>query len=154
MITETKKAAKGGYWVIALRGFSRAFRVAKLVILARILAPEDFGLMGIALLVMSTVEAFSQTGFQFALVQKKKDIEEYLNTAWTVMILRGIILFAILFIVAPYVAIFFNEPAAKSVIQVSGISILFQAFTIIGIIYLFSKNWNLTNNLFLNLAEY
>jgi lipopolysaccharide exporter len=135
----SKKVVKGGFWVFTLRGFSQLFGIARLMILARILAPSDFGLMGTALLVMATLEAFSQTGFQAALVQKKKDIEEYLNTAWTALILRGIILFAILCLVAPYAAIYFHEPAAKRIIQVSGSSILLQAFANIGIIYFYKE---------------
>ena len=135
----SKKVVKGGFWVFTLRGFSHLFGIARLMILARILAPSDFGLMGTALLVMATLEAFSQTGFQPALVQKKEDIKEYLNTAWTGLILRGIILFAILYFVAPYAANFFNEPAAKSIIRVSGFSILLQAFANIGIIYLYKE---------------
>jgi len=91
--------------------------------------------MGIALLIMSTLDIFSQTGFQSALIQKKKDIKSYLDSAWTILILRGFILFAILFFIAPYAATFFNAPEAKHIIQVIGFSILFQAFTNIGVIY-------------------
>ena len=131
----SKKVVKGGFWAFTLRGFSRLFGIARLIFLARVLAPADFGLMGTALLVMSTLEAFSQTGFESALVQKTEDIEEYLDTAWTVSILRGIILFVILCLIAPCAASFFDEPAAKSIIRVSGFSILFQAFANIGIIY-------------------
>ena len=131
----SKKVVIGSFWVFSLRVLSQLFTIARLIILARILAPSDFGLMGIALLVMLILEAFSQTGFQHALVQKKENIKEYLNTAWTVSILRGIILFAIVYFMAPYAAVFFNVPEAKTIIQVIGFSILFQAFTNIGIIY-------------------
>ena len=99
-------------------------------------APEDFGLMGIAFLSMSALETFSQTGFHQALIQKKEDIQEYLDTAWTVLIIRGVVLFAILYLIAPFVASFFNVPQASLIIRVIGFSVLFQAFTNIGIIYL------------------
>jgi len=77
-----------------------------LVILARVLSPDDFSLMGIALLAMSTLEIFSQTGFKQVLVQKKENVESYLNSAWTVLILRGFILFVLLYFIASYVAFF------------------------------------------------
>jgi len=83
----------------------------------------------------ATLDTFSQTGFQQALVQKKEDIKSYLDSAWTVLILRGFILFAILFFIAPYAAIFFDAPEAKSIIQVIGFAVLLQAFTNIGVIY-------------------
>jgi O-antigen/teichoic acid export membrane protein len=131
----SQRAVRGGFWVFSLRIVQQLFGLARLVILARILAPHDFGLMGIALLAMSTLETFSQTGFQAALIQKKKDIESYLDAAWTVLILRGLVLFGILYFAAPFAASFFDAPEAKPIIQVIGLSVLFQAFTNIGVIY-------------------
>jgi len=133
--TLSQRVIKSGFWVFFLRIINRGFSLIRLIILARILAPSDFGLMGIALLTMSTLETFSKTGFQAALIQKKEDIESYLNSAWTVLILRGFILFIILYFIAPYAAIFFNLPEAKPIIRVIGFSILFQAFTNIGVTY-------------------
>ncbi len=130
----SKKVARGGFWVFSLRGFSQLFAIARLIILARILVPSDFGLMGIALLTISALEAFSLLGIQQSLVQKKEDIKEYLNTAWIILIIRGIILFAFLYVISPYVAVFFNTPEAKTIIQVIGFSFLIQAFTNIGIV--------------------
>ena len=131
----SQRVVKGGFWVFLLRITQQLFNFVRLVILARILSPNDFGLMGIALLTMATLDTFSQTGFQQALIQKKEDIKPYLDSAWTVLILRGFILFAILFFIAPYAAIFFNAPEAKPIIQVIGFAVLFQAFTNIGVIY-------------------
>ena len=131
----SQRIVKGGFWVFSLRLVHRLFSLARIVILARILAPHDFGLMGMAMLTMATLETFSQTGFQHALIQKKDNVESYLNSAWTVSILRGIILFGILYCIAPIAANFFKVPEAKSIIQVIGFSVLFQAFTNIGVIY-------------------
>jgi len=133
--TLSERVVKGGFWVFSLRITQQAFSLVRLIILARILSPNDFGLMGIALLVMATLDTFSQTGFQQALIQKKEDIKPYLNSAWTVLILRGFILFTILYFIAPYAAIFFKAPEAKPIIQVIGFSVLLQAFTNIGVIY-------------------
>lgn len=131
----SQRTVRGSFWVFFLRIVQQIFGLTRLLILARILAPHDFGLMGIALLTMSTLETFSQTGFQVALIQKKRDITSYLDAAWTVLILRGIVIFGILYFTAPFVASFFNTPEAKSIIQVIGFSVLFQAFNNIGIIY-------------------
>lgn len=131
----SQRAVRSGFWVFSLRIVQQLFSLARLVILARILAPHDFGLLGIALLTMATLETFSQTGFQAALIQKKEDIKSHLDAAWTVLILRGFILFVILYLIAPYAATFFNAPEAKPIIQVIGFAILLQAFTNIGVIY-------------------
>lgn len=130
-----KRAVRSGYWLFALRFLHQLFYLARLIILARLLAPRDFGLLGIALLTMMTLETFTQTGFQAALIQKKKDIKGYLDSAWTVIVIRGVVLFSFLYLVAPYAAKFFNEAEAKFVIQIIGLSVLFQAFTNVGVIF-------------------
>jgi lipopolysaccharide exporter len=128
------RVVRGGFWVFALRITDRLFRLARTIVLARFLAPADFGLFGIALLAMSALETFSQTGFNVALIQKKGDTKPYLDTAWTVQVIRGIILALILFAIAPYVARFFEAPAAKPILQVIGLSVLFQGFVNIGVV--------------------
>ena len=80
----TKKVVKGGLWIFALRILNRVLGFLRIIILARILSPNDFGLLGIAMLAISTIETFSQTGFQAALIQKKGNVEAYLDAAWTV----------------------------------------------------------------------
>jgi lipopolysaccharide exporter len=131
----SQRVAKGGMWVFALRGLEKGLGLIRLVILARLLAPHDFGLFGIALLAMSTLETFSQTGFQTALIQKKGDITQYLDTAWTVSVIRAVILFVILFFSASYVAHFFNTPEASLIIKIIGISMLIGGFSNIGTVF-------------------
>ena len=79
----SQRVVKGGFWVFLLRITQQLFNFVRLVILARILSPNDFGLMGIALLTMATLDTFSQTGFQQALIQKKEDIKPYLCLLYT-----------------------------------------------------------------------
>ena len=131
----SKKVVRGGMWVFGLRIINRGLGFVRTVILARILAPEDFGLLGIAMLAISTLETFSQTGFQAALIQKKENVESYLDTAWTVSAIRGVILFSILFFFAPLVAAFFNSPQAVLVIKVIAVSTLLSGFRNIGILF-------------------
>lgn len=126
---------RGGFWVFSLRITTRLFGLVRTIILARLLAPADFGLFGIALLAMSALETFSQTGFNAALVQKKKDTKPYLDTVWTVQVVRGMLLFLIAFAIAPYVAVFFDATAAKPILQVIAFSVLLGGFGNIGVIY-------------------
>ncbi|GAH46586.1 unnamed protein product, partial [marine sediment metagenome] len=58
----SQRVVRGGFWVFSFKIAERAFSLVRLIILARILAPHDFGLMGIALLTMATLDTFSQTG--------------------------------------------------------------------------------------------
>jgi len=129
------RVARSGAWVFGMRFVHQVFYLGRLIILARMLAPEDFGLMGIALLTMMTLETFSQTGFQEALIQKKDNTKDYLDAAWTILVIRGIILFTVILLIAPLVAEFFETPQAKGVVQAIGIAILIQAFTNVGVVY-------------------
>jgi len=131
----SKAVVRGGIWVFALRFTNRGLGFIRTIILARLLAPEDFGLLGIAMLAIATLETFSQTGFQAALIQKKDNVESYLDTAWTVSAIRGTILFLILFLSAPLVAGFFDSPQVVLVIRVIAISTLLSGFRNIGILY-------------------
>lgn len=102
--------------------FLRAF------ILARILTPADFGLMGMALVVVFTSEALSQTGFYRALVQKQGDPEEDLDTIFVITVLRGLLLYGIAWLIAPLAAGFFSTPEVVRVLRVTALVFPLQAF--------------------------
>jgi O-antigen/teichoic acid export membrane protein len=131
----SKKVAKGSIWVFFIKIGKQLLSLARNIVLARILAPHDFGLFGIALLTLSTLEHFTSTGFKQALVQKKEEPEKYLDTAWTVEVVRSTVLFLLLFILSGPIAGFFDSPSAKALIQVLSFSILLKGFINIGVIY-------------------
>ncbi|CAN5908230.1 lipopolysaccharide biosynthesis protein [soil metagenome] len=133
------RAMQASFWSMALRGTTRSIGFVRNVVLARILAPEDFGLFGIALLVLSIIERFSESGLKSALVQKKDDIAEYLDTVWTVLAARGVALALALYFSAPYVSRFFEEPAATLLIQALGLTIFLRGIRSTGILY-FSRD--------------
>lgn len=133
--TLPQKIAQGGFWIFSLKIARKVFSLIRLIIIGRILAPADFGLMGVALLTMSAIETFSQTGYREALIQRKKEVSGYLDTAWTVLIIRGLLIFIILYFAAPYVALFFHTPQVKPIVQVLGLITFLQAFSNIGIIF-------------------
>ena len=133
--TLPQKMVQGGAYLSSLRVIRKILSLIRLVIIGRILAPSDFGLMGIALLTMSVIETFSQTGYREALIQKKEDIKGYLNTAWTVLIIRGFIIFIIIYLLAPYASLFFHSPAVVPIIQILGFAFFLGAFHNIGVVF-------------------
>jgi len=130
-----KKVVTGTVWVFIAQIFTQAVALIKNIILARILSPDDFGLFGIALVVFSLLEAFSRSGFDVALIQKKEDIRDYLDTAFIVNVGRGIVLFLLLFFSAPLVATFFNRAEIVSVVRAVSIVFLLNGFVNPGTIY-------------------
>jgi O-antigen/teichoic acid export membrane protein len=131
----SEKVVRGGLWIFSLRVLTRGLGFIRTVVLARLLSPSDFGLFGIALLAISIIETFSQTGIQAALIRKKSSIESYLHTAWTISAIRGVILFLILFFFAPIMANFFGSPQAIAVIRIISISTLLAGFNNIGLLF-------------------
>lgn len=135
-----KKAVKGGFWVIAARVLAQILSIGRYVLLMNILQIKDMGLLGISFLMIQTLNTFSNTGFNAALVQKKGESKSYLDTAWTVGVIRAFILFAILYFAAPVIVNLKDIPLKEasltiSVIRVLGLSFLIGSASNIGVIY-------------------
>lgn len=105
------------------------------MILARLLYPKDFGLFGIVMLVLSILEAFSQTGFNEALIYKKEDIAPYLDTAWGLQFIRGALLAGVIVGSASYIAKFFQEPDVRPLLRMIGVVLIIDSLQNIGIVY-------------------
>lgn len=136
--TLSKQAFNSGKWMFSLRFLDKGLRTIRKIILARLLAPNDFGLFGIALLMMSSMEAFTKTGFDAALIHNQKNIDDYLDTAWIIQVIRGLILASILFIFAPVIADFFDEKLAIPILKVLSLAEIFKSLKSIGVV-LFQK---------------
>lgn len=99
-------------WAGGLRAVVRSLTIIKTLILARILTPSQFGIFGVASLILGILETISETGVNVILIQEKKTINHYVNTAWVVAIVRGIIISLIILLLSPLIIIFFDSPAS------------------------------------------
>ncbi len=147
-----QKTIKSGFWSFASRISTRGLSILKIIIVARLLAPKDFGLLGIALLTLAIFKVFSKTGFKQSIIQKKEKVKDHLNTAWTVLALRGFALYGIVFVSAPYVATFFGEPRAELIIRVIGLTLVFKGLKNIGVIF-FQKELEFQKKFALDLSS-
>lgn len=125
-----------GSWLFALRLVERLLGVARMIVLARLLAPDDFGLFGIAMLAMSVIETASQTGFNEAIIQQRRPASDYLGTAWSVHLVRGAALAVALWAVAPLVAAFFREPTAVPLLRALCLNLLLVGAANTGVVLL------------------
>lgn len=125
----TNRVLSGGAWVTSLNVLNRILETVKIVILARLLSPSDFGLMGIALLALAALKQLSQLGVDQALIQdQRNDIDPYLSTAWSLKILRSIFIVTLLYLLSNPISVLLGEPQAGPILQVIGLAYLFQAF--------------------------
>lgn len=101
---------KGFSWVALLRGSTRILAIIKIAIIARILSPADVGLYGLAFLVISLLEVFTETGVNVFLIQEKKNLNDYIDTAWVVSMFRGLAISVVILVFSPLIASFFSAP--------------------------------------------
>ncbi|HEX2028217.1 MAG TPA: lipopolysaccharide biosynthesis protein [Nitriliruptorales bacterium] len=131
----SRRVVRAGSWSFGLHVSLRIVRTVRTVVLVRLLAPDDFGLMGIALVALSFLETFSITGFKHALIQRREDIRRYLDTAWTVELIRNVLIAGALLGGAPVVAALFKTPEALPIVRAIAIAVLIGGFVNIGVVY-------------------
>lgn len=133
---------RSGVWMGATAVLSRIFELTRLVALTVLLAPEEFGLMGIALLTMASFKMLTDLGIKDALIHNEKvDVDDYLDTAWLMNTVRGVAIFVTVFLLAPYISAFFSEPRATPVIRAIGVMPLLFGLQNPAIVY-FEKDLN------------
>lgn len=124
----------GTLWMVAMRWSVRLAGFVSTLILARVLAPEDFGIIAMAKMAMGLLEALSSTGTQLALIRTPEKSRSLYDTAWTVTLIQRVFTALILFLIAPLAVDYFNEPRTLAVIQVLAIATLLRGFINIGIV--------------------
>jgi len=92
------KVKKGVIWTGVISIWTRGLGLISGVIITRILNPDDFGMMAIAMAIIAITSGLTATGFTSAIIQKQTNPEELLDAAWTMELIRGFVLFLILFL--------------------------------------------------------
>lgn len=121
-------AIKGVSWIGGIRVVTRVLSFVKTLVIARILIPNQFGIFGIATLVLSLIEILTETGINIFLVQHKEKVDEYINTAWIISILRGLVIACSIVIFSPLIAGFFHSPDSLRLLLLISIVPLARGF--------------------------
>lgn len=121
-------AIRGVSWMGTLRVVIRSMTIVRIAILARLLTPSQFGLFGIASIVLAFVEVFTETGINVFLVQMKEEMETYVSPAWIISIFRGIVISSTILLLAPLIAFFFRSPDAVGIIRLIAIAPFIRGF--------------------------
>jgi O-antigen/teichoic acid export membrane protein len=101
-----KAALAAGIWTLAGHGSSQVLRLAGNLLLTRLLAPESFGVMSVATAISIGVVMFSDLGLRQVIVQSRQAAEPaFLNTVWTLQVLQGVLIGALLVLIAGAVAL-------------------------------------------------
>jgi O-antigen/teichoic acid export membrane protein len=126
-----KKTVKGVAWTSLNQAVSLGFGFVIGVILARLLSPSDYGLLAMIVVFNAIAMAFINSGFGNALIRKPDLIEDDNTTAFIFNIVAGLLLYGVIWIIAPWVAKFYDKPILASLLRAEGILLIIISFRIV-----------------------
>lgn len=125
----SKLAIRGAIWTLIGYGTAQIIRFGSNLILTRLLAPELFGLMALVYVFITGLHLFSDVGIGISIVQNKRgDEPAFLNTAWTIQVMRGAVLWVACLLLAYPAAQFYQQPRFVWLIPVVGLSTIISGF--------------------------
>lgn len=117
----------GVFWTTIQMLVNRSFKFVIKLVLARVLFPEDYGIIGMAVVFTSIIAVFNEMGLGEALIQRKEDElgKDHFNTAFWSGLVWALIIYAIMaLLIAPLAASFYDEPILREIIPVLSIGVL------------------------------
>lgn len=129
-----RSMAAGAGWMVLLRLADRAIGMVSLAILARLLLPEDFGLIALAVSFIALIDMFGQFGVEVALIQNQHAERRHYDSAWTLNLLTSVLVSVVLVLLAARAAAFFTEPRVESIIYWLALANVIRAFENIGVV--------------------
>jgi PST family polysaccharide transporter len=121
-----EKVIRGGFAKACAQGASLVLRMGSLMVLARLLVPKDFGLVGMVMAFTGVLNLFRDFGLSSATVQRGYVTDDQISTLFWINILVGVVLGLALMVMAPYVAVFYHEPRLVWVSIILATSFIFN----------------------------
>jgi len=123
------KTLRAAFWSLLGSGGRGAIRFISNLALTRLLFPEAFGLIATAMVVLTLIQVFSDTGAKTALIQNPRGRERrFIDTAFLIALCRSLILFTIILIAIEPVTAFYGEPALSKILFIMSLALLAEGF--------------------------
>jgi O-antigen/teichoic acid export membrane protein len=123
------RVVSASVWTLVSFGGSQVLRLASNVVLTWLLIPDDFGLMGLVYVFVQGLQMFSDVGIGPSIIQGKRGEEAvYLNTAWSVQVARGVLIWIVSLLIARPYAAFYGYPELAQLIPVASLGALIDGF--------------------------
>jgi O-antigen/teichoic acid export membrane protein len=123
------KTVGGMFWSFLQKVGGKGISFAIMIVLARLLTPKDFGLVGLMMIFIQISQVLIEGGFNLALIQKKDTDEEDYSSVFYINLILSIFLYIILFIAAPYISDFYEQPILIQLIRSFSIVFIINAFS-------------------------
>lgn len=120
------KTKKGLAWSMIERFATQGVQFLFGIILARLLSPDDYGIIAMPLVFLAIAQCIIDSGFSTALIRKPELTEDDLSTAFYFNIGLGILCYAVLFFSSPLIADFYHTPILSSLLKVTALAVLFN----------------------------
>lgn len=124
-----KLAIRGSVWVLLGYGGAQVIRFASSLVLTRLLFPEAFGLMLLVNVFIHGLQMFSDIGIGMSIIQDKRSDADFLNTAWTIQVLRGLLLWIFACLAAYPYSLYYENEDLFAMLPVAGLGALIDGFT-------------------------
>ena len=121
-------AVKNSIWKLLESFLSKGISMVVSIILARILMPEDYGVIALTTVFINLTDILIQAGFSTALISKETVNEDDYSTVLGISIISAIILYCILFVCSPFIAEVYDTPVLVPVLRVISLALFLQAF--------------------------
>jgi teichuronic acid exporter len=115
-------------WKFMERSGTQGIQFIVQIILARLLAPEQFGIIALVMVFINIAQVFVQSGFNTALIQKKDADELDFSSVFYLSLFVAILLYVLIYFAAPYIADFYRDPILVSILRVLGFTLFFGVF--------------------------
>ncbi|WP_026452700.1 lipopolysaccharide biosynthesis protein [Aequorivita capsosiphonis] len=122
---------KGFSWNFVEKIFGSLIQFIFTLILARLLTPEDFGVVGLLIVFTSISQVFIESGFVQTLIQRQDVTEEDYTSVFYFNFIMSCIIYIILFFSSSYIAEFYNEPTLRLLCKISFLSIVINSLSIV-----------------------
>ena len=126
-----KQTLSGFIWTLTSRVGTRASIFIVGIILARLLTPEDFGLIAMLAIFFSISSSLVESGFTHALIRESEISEDDKTTVFYINVVTSVLLYILLWFSSPSIASFFNQPELVWLTRVMALDILFRSLIIV-----------------------
>ena len=125
------KTAKGVLWSSVERFSTQGVQFVIMIVMARLLTPKDYGLIGMLAIFLAVSQSLIDSGFSQALIRKQQRTETDNSTVFYFNLAVGVILYLLLFLSAPWVADFYDTPELTAVMRVVCLGVIINSLAVV-----------------------
>ncbi len=127
-----KQIAKGAAWMVAFKMVDKSIGLLSTIVLARVLEPEDFGLVSMSMILLAALNLLISFGFEVQLIQNRDAGRDQFDTAWTFTVIFSVVCGLVLASLALPAANFYREPRLEAIIYALAFGFALDGFANIG----------------------